>query len=53
MVKISDDSEELAHIWGSETLVIITISVRYDVQKTQTNSERSISKFEVNKLKIS
>jgi hypothetical protein len=53
MVKISDDSGELAHVGVSETLVVITISVRYDIQKIQTNSERSIPKFEVNKFKIS
>ena len=40
MVKISDDSEELAHVGASETLVISVISVRYEIQKTQTNSER-------------
>ena len=53
MVKISDDWEELAHVGVSETLVISAISARYEIQKTQTNSERSIPKFEVNKLKIS
>jgi hypothetical protein len=52
MIKISDDSEELAHDGVSKALVIFTISVRYDIQKTQTDSERSIPKFEVNKLKI-
>jgi hypothetical protein len=53
MVKISNDSEELANFGVSETLVIFTTLVRYDIQKTQTNSERSMPKFEVNKLKIS
>jgi hypothetical protein len=46
MVKISDDSEELATVGVPETLVIFTISVRYDIQKTQTNKERNIPKLE-------
>ena len=31
MVKIPDDSEELAHVGVSEALVIFTISVRYNI----------------------
>jgi hypothetical protein len=48
----SDDSEELASVALPETVVIFTISLRYDIQKARASSERNISKFEEKKIKI-